>query len=54
MVFVFMKKKFDSIDEYIATFPKNVQDVLQQARNAIRDAAPKAERQLVITCQRSN
>jgi len=43
MGFVFMKKKFDSIDEYIAAFPKNVQGVLQQVRNAIRDAAPEAE-----------
>lgn len=35
--------KFDSIDEYIATFPKSVQDALQQVRKAIREAAPKAE-----------
>ncbi|MGO8806226.1 MAG: iron chaperone [Candidatus Bathyarchaeia archaeon] len=38
-----MKKNFDSIDEYIASFPKNVQIVLEQIRHAIRDAAPKAE-----------
>ncbi len=36
-------KNFDSIDEYIATFPKNVQMVLQQIREAVKDAAPKAE-----------
>ncbi len=36
-------KNFDSIDEYIATFPKNVQMVLQQIRQAVKDAAPKAE-----------
>jgi uncharacterized protein YdhG (YjbR/CyaY superfamily) len=36
-------KSFDSIDEYIATFPKNVQMVLQQIRQAVKDAAPEAE-----------
>jgi uncharacterized protein YdhG (YjbR/CyaY superfamily) len=38
-----MKKNFESIDEYIASFPKSVQTVLEQIRQAIRDAAPKAE-----------
>ena len=38
-----MKKKFESIDEYTASFPKNVQTVLEQIRQAIKDAAPKAE-----------
>jgi len=38
-----MKEKFESVDEYIATFPKSVQDALQQVRKAIREAAPKAE-----------
>ena len=38
-----MKKKFESIDGYIASFPKNVQTVLEQIRQAIKDAAPKAE-----------
>ena len=38
-----MKKNFESIDEYIASFPKNVQTVLEQIRQAIKDAAPKAE-----------
>ena len=38
-----MKKNFESIDEYIATFPKNIQGVLEQIRQAIKDAAPKAE-----------
>jgi uncharacterized protein YdhG (YjbR/CyaY superfamily) len=36
-------KNFDTIDEYIATFPKNVQLVLQQIRQAVKDVAPKAE-----------
>ena len=31
------------IDEYIAAFPKDVQDRLQQIRRTIRKAAPKAE-----------
>ena len=38
-----MTKKFDSIDGYIASFPKDVQDVLQQVRQAIKEAAPKAD-----------
>jgi uncharacterized protein YdhG (YjbR/CyaY superfamily) len=38
-----MKKKFNSVDEYIATFPKEVQNVLQQIRQAIKNAAPEAE-----------
>ncbi len=37
------KKKFVSIDEYIAAFPKNIQNVLQDLRQAIREAAPEAE-----------
>jgi len=36
-------KNFDSIDEYIHSFPKNVQLVLQQIRQAVKDATPKAE-----------
>jgi len=32
-----------TIDEYIGEFPEQVQELLQQVRNAIRDAAPKAE-----------
>ena len=43
MVILDMKKKFDSIDEYIVTFPKNVQDVLRQIRKAIKEVAPEAE-----------
>ena len=38
-----MKQNFDTIDEYIATYPKNVQNVLQRIRQAIKEAAPKAE-----------
>jgi uncharacterized protein YdhG (YjbR/CyaY superfamily) len=37
------KKKFKSIDEYVATFPKNVQIILEELRQAIKEAAPQAE-----------
>ncbi len=36
-------KNFETIDEYIASFPKNVQILLQQLRQAIREAAPEAQ-----------
>ncbi|MCW5875872.1 MAG: DUF1801 domain-containing protein [Anaerolineales bacterium] len=32
-----------SVDEYIQTFPEEVQSVLQQVRETIQKAAPKAE-----------
>ena len=34
---------FETIDEYIASFPRNVQSVLEKLRQAIRDSAPEAE-----------
>ena len=37
------KKGFKTIDEYIATFPKNVQSILQELRQVIGDCAPEAE-----------
>jgi uncharacterized protein YdhG (YjbR/CyaY superfamily) len=37
------KKEFKSVDEYIATFPKNVQTILEEVRRTIRDAAPDAK-----------
>jgi uncharacterized protein YdhG (YjbR/CyaY superfamily) len=37
------KKGFKTIDEYIATFPKNVQSILDEMRQAIRESAPQAE-----------
>jgi uncharacterized protein YdhG (YjbR/CyaY superfamily) len=37
------KKQLKTIDEYIATFPKEVQDVLEKIRSAIRESAPEAE-----------
>lgn len=38
-----MKAEFKDIDSYIATFPKDVQVILEQVRNAIKTSAPKAE-----------
>ncbi len=35
--------KAGNINEYIATFPKEVQKILEQVRQTIRKAAPKAE-----------
>jgi len=37
------RKQFQTIDEYIATFPENVQDILEKIRKVIREAAPEAE-----------
>ena len=36
------KKNFKTIDEYIATFPKNVQIILEEFRRAVREAAPNS------------
>lgn len=38
-----MKIEFKDIDSYIATFPKDVQVLLEQVRDAIKTSAPKAE-----------
>lgn len=37
------KKTFKTIDEYIALFPKDVRNILEALRKAIRDVAPQAE-----------
>jgi uncharacterized protein YdhG (YjbR/CyaY superfamily) len=36
------KKQINTIDEYIETFPKDVQRILEKVRQAIRKTAPKA------------
>jgi uncharacterized protein YdhG (YjbR/CyaY superfamily) len=36
-------KKFKTMDEYIASFPKNFQTILQEMRQTIHNAAPQAE-----------
>ena len=38
-----MKKDFESIDEYIASFPKNTQNILLALRKAIQEAAPHSQ-----------
>src|SRR4030042_2685701 len=37
------KRVFKTVDEYIATFPENVQNILEEMRQAIRESAPEAE-----------
>ena len=36
------KVAFHSIDEYIGTFPQNVQKIMEQLRSTIKKAAPEA------------
>jgi uncharacterized protein YdhG (YjbR/CyaY superfamily) len=36
------KVNFNSIDEYIATFPKDIQEIMEQLRATIKAAAPEA------------
>jgi len=38
-----IKKGFKSTDEYIASFPDNIQSILKELRQVIREAAPEAE-----------
>ena len=40
------KTDFQSIDEYISTFPKSGQDVLQKVRSTIKKAAPEAKEKI--------
>ena len=37
------RKQFKTIDEYVAAFPNNVQDILTKLRDTISESAPKAE-----------
>jgi uncharacterized protein YdhG (YjbR/CyaY superfamily) len=37
------RRQFNDIDEYIATFPKDIQGKLEGMRSAIKEAAPEAE-----------
>src|SRR5438105_3271852 len=37
------KKQFRTMDDYIETFPEDVQIILEKIRRAIRKAAPEAE-----------
>jgi len=36
-------KKFQNIDEYISTFPEDIQEILEKMRKVIQEAAPEAE-----------
>ena len=36
------KATFNSIDEYIGTFPETVQNIMEQLRTTIKDAVPDA------------
>ena len=38
-----MAQHFESVDDYISTFPPDVQTVLQAVRSTIHDAAPDAK-----------
>ena len=40
------RKRFNSIDEYIANFPKEVQKKLRELRSVIKAAAPAAEERI--------
>ena len=40
------KVNFQSIDQYIATFPEDVQKIMQQLRTTIKAAAPEAEEEI--------
>ena len=37
---------FNSMDEYIATFPEGIQKILEELRTTIRAAAPQAEEKI--------
>ncbi len=40
------KVRFSSVDEYIASFPKDVQKLLEELRGTIKAAAPEAEEKI--------
>lgn len=37
------RRHFETIDEYISTFPEDVQSILNQLRQAVKETAPEAE-----------
>lgn len=37
------KTNFKTVDEYISTFPKDIQKILEQVRQAIKKSAPEAQ-----------
>ena len=40
------KKRFNTIDEYVVAFPQNIQDILEELRQVIRESAPNAEEKI--------
>ena len=37
-----MKRKYQTIDEYIGTFPEDIQSILQKIRQTVRNVVPEA------------
>jgi uncharacterized protein YdhG (YjbR/CyaY superfamily) len=37
------KKQYSTVDEYVASFPRDVQDVLEKMRQTVHQVAPGAE-----------
>lgn len=37
-----IKKQFSTIDEYVASFPKEIQEILENIRKSIKSSAPDA------------
>jgi uncharacterized protein YdhG (YjbR/CyaY superfamily) len=37
------RTKFETIDQYIASYPKNVQEILEKLRHIIKESAPMAQ-----------
>jgi uncharacterized protein YdhG (YjbR/CyaY superfamily) len=37
------KTRYKTIDEYIANFPENIQEILNKMRQVIKESAPEAE-----------
>lgn len=40
------RRKFESVDEYIASYPRDVQAILEKIRGIVRKAAPGAEERI--------
>jgi uncharacterized protein YdhG (YjbR/CyaY superfamily) len=38
--------KFNTVDEYIMQFPNEIQEILQELRRLVKDAAPEAEEKI--------
>lgn len=38
-----IRRQFETVDEYIGAFPRNIQGILEKMRQAIRESAPDAE-----------